>query len=119
MFNFGSPEQTAALLWDQGIAEAGGPGIAEKPIDEMTLTELKQTLTYSYLVLTRAIRNDEDSDVIDILQADYLEGFTALCEADQVFRSAVIEGNHSKAPDHGSVTAGDYKRIALAADSES
>jgi len=119
MFNFGSPEQSAALRKDQAVAMAGGPGIIEKDATEMTTAELKQAITYDYMILREAIKDGEDDAVVQLLQDTYLNTFKILCSVDQVFRSAVIEGNHSKVPDYGNIKAADYRAIAIAANSES
>jgi hypothetical protein len=91
MFDFSTPETTLQLLQDSLIANHGGPGVSELPLDEQTHEELKSSLAYTFTLATEAARIYGD-DVVSLAVAEFNEVFKTLVDVDRVFRQRVIEG---------------------------
>ena len=94
MFDFGSPEDTAALRWGLHISE-DGPGVLDIHWEEMNEEELLNLFVYLYIAVREAFRDDAPQPVIDIFLAQYDEVFEALAHASDEFRDSVRSGKHS------------------------
>ena len=110
MFDFGKPEEVAALHRDAVLGL--GPGLADAPLDEMNEDQLRNALTYAYMALQDAYESGYEGEVIQILKTDYDEVFKVLAGASQEFR-AVVEGNrHQFAGPRTRENVDYYKRLA-------
>jgi hypothetical protein len=109
-FDFGKPEEVAALHWDNALAF--GPGLAEVPLDEMDEAQLRNALTYAYMALQEAYQSGYEGEVIQILKTDYDEVFRVLAGVSEEFRE-VVEGNrHQFAGPRTKENVSYYKKLA-------
>ena len=110
MFDFGKPEDIAALHWDMALGF--GPGLAEIPLDEMDENQLRNALTYTYIALQKAYRSGYEGEVIQILKTDYDEVFKALAGTSQEFCEAVEGNRHQFAGPRTKENVDYYKKLA-------
>jgi len=90
MFNFGSPEVSASMLVEANVFDSTGPEFPMKPVDEMTMQELKNANAYLYMSVRKATRDGVDGDVMSHLLQWYLEVFTEQARQSMEFRAFVV-----------------------------
>ena len=91
MFNFGTPEDTAILLWDRASL-VPGPDLYFAPLEEMTREELRMALNYARVAITYGSQEGHPQEVIDILLGQYDEIFSFLIPVDEEFSEYVLSG---------------------------
>jgi len=103
MFNFGRPEDTALLSLQELASRLTGPALADKPLDEMALSEIQEANAYLYAGIQQAVRDDLGQAETECLLLWYEEVFRALLELDEGFQRFVLspayippEGHHAK-----------------------
>lgn len=111
MFHFGSPEDTAEVLRTEALT-SGGPGLRKCPLDELDEDELRVALTYSYIALQGAYRDDQPAEVVSILKRDYDSIFEALAEVSEDFREAVKSNRHQFVGPRTREVVDYYKKLA-------
>ena len=90
MFNFSSPEVILQMLQDARRAKAdGGPGVVDKPLDEQSTQDLRNSLAYSFSV-ARTAHNEYGEDVGALAKAEYDAVWLHLIDADKGFRKRVL-----------------------------
>lgn len=92
MFFFGSPEDQASLYWSAATSMPG-PDVAEKPLDEMTIDELRTAIVYCRIAYMKAREDGVPSEALDILLNEYDEAFKALAKADDWFKGLILGTN--------------------------
>lgn len=97
MFNFGNPEDTAILFWNQSLG-VKGPALPDLHFEEMGEKDLIFAFTYLYLALRTAYTDGAADEVIEILTEPYDEVFDLLCATSVDFREAVMNGHHHYLP---------------------
>ena len=93
MFNFGNPEDTAELFYQQALA-GNGPLLPDCHWDEMEESDLRNAFVYLYRSVRSAYEEGADLEVLRVLVKEYDEVFTALVEVSGTFREAVLRGKH-------------------------
>ena len=111
MFNFGRPEDTVELYW-QNALNLQGPRIPDCHYDEMESQDLKNLFAYLYIVLEKAHRDGADEEVVRIVTECYDEVFQARADTDPAFRDAVKTHRHRFLPDFEEETLKKYKQMA-------
>ena len=91
MFNFGSPEDQAQVYIEAALG-ISGPTLPECPVNEMSLEEQRNAITYLYIALSAALREGADADVVSILEEQYKEAFQVRAAGDEDFRKAAAQG---------------------------
>lgn len=94
MFFFGEPDQIAEMIKMEFVSGFGPPK-SEKPLEEQTEDELRNTITYARAYYNQAIMYGAGDDVVRILVDHHDTVFTRLAEVSKNFRKAVIEGAHT------------------------
>jgi len=74
------------------ILEVSGPGLPDVHFDEMELEDQRNAMAYLYAALTRALKEDLEGAMIDVLTEWYDEVFTILMQTDDRFRERFYEG---------------------------
>ena len=91
MFNFGTPEDTAILLWDRASL-VPGPDLYFAPVDEMTHEELRKALNYARVACNFALFEGHPQEVVDVLMGQFDEIFMALVPIDKEFEEFILSG---------------------------
>jgi len=110
MFNFGSTEDNAALLWENALA-GYGPELPDCHYDEMSEKDLKNLFAYIYSVLKTAIVEGAPQEVIDLLTEYYDEVFVARAASDK-FKAILKNGRHHYIPDFSPEVVNKYHALA-------
>lgn len=111
MFQFGSPEDSAALYWNEALAGHGGE-LTPKPMDEMSLVELERAIVYARIALIKAWRDGVMEDFERPLLEQYDELFAYLAEVSPKFREAVRLGRHQVVGPYTRENIDKYKALA-------
>lgn len=114
MFNLGTPEDTAILLWDRASL-IPGPDLYYAPVDEMSHEDLRKALNYARVACNYAIHEGHPQEVLDVLMAQFDEIFVTLIPIDEQLKDFVLSGGFL--PPTG--TRQFYQRMARKALSES
>lgn len=93
MFNFGSPEDTARLFFDQAVRDMG-PGLSDQHYEEMEEEELRNLFVYLRITYFTAARSGASDEVVEVIVQWYDEVFLYLLEALEDFRAAVCDRTH-------------------------
>ena len=93
MFNFGTPEDTARMVFDQVVASVG-PGYTDMHYSEMELQELKNALLYLRITYYEALEQGISDEAIEVIVGWYDEVFLELLEGYDGFRSTVCTRVH-------------------------
>lgn len=91
MFDFSSPEQTLQLLYDGRRSRGDGPGVSELALDEQSLEELRNSLTYLFGV-AMAAKKEHTEAVQAAAKEAFDECWKMLIEVDDDFKAYVISG---------------------------
>ena len=91
MFNFGNPEDTAALYVQTRMAMVG-PDVPECHLDEMEEQDIRNVMAYLYGALGEGIREGLDAQVIQVITEWYDAAFTALAEVSEDFVERIAAG---------------------------
>ena len=91
MFDFSTPEDTLNLIYDIRRSQGDGPGICERPLDEQTEQELRDSLTYLYRVAELA-KNEHSEAVQALAKEAFDECWKMVIDFDDDFRKFVISG---------------------------
>ena len=91
MFNFGNPEDTAALFLN-GRLQMTGPGMPDGHLDELSEEEARIAMAYLYGAVSAGLREGLDDGVVEVLVKWYDEVFQRLAEASETFLQKVAEG---------------------------
>lgn len=94
MFFFGEPDQIAEMIKMEFVSGFGPPK-SEKPLEEQTEDELRNTITYARVYCQQAMRYGVKEDVLNILVDQYDVVFTRLAEISPSFREVVLGGAHT------------------------
>lgn len=90
MFFFGDVDQQYAVALS-AVLEQPGPGIADKPLDEMSLSELRDALTYSLSVWKQVRDEGFPDEVLDHAKAYFDEAWMVIIELDEDYRRLFME----------------------------
>jgi len=93
VFIFGTTEEIARSLCES--IEQYTPGLVDKPVDEMTSNELKQSLTIFRIAAYRAREVGSSQESVDLLMDWHDEALKALLVADERMRKYVLSGKYS------------------------
>ena len=93
MFYFGDPVETAKIYWDRA-AKIRGPKVATKPVEEMTLSQLRNALVYCRAAHALAETELQSKEVLDVLVDQYDEVFEELASVDSILRTAIEKNRH-------------------------
>ena len=97
MFNFSSPEMQLQMLQDARRAVSdGGPGVVDKPLDEQSIKDLRNSLAYTFSV-ARTAQAEYGDEVGALAKAEYDQVWLHLIEEDKGFRKRVLS-SHVQAP---------------------
>ena len=97
MFNFGRPEDTAGLFWNDSLS-VRGPALPDMHFEDMEMKDLMNAFSYLYLALMNAYRTGADDEVIKLLTEPYDEVFDLMCAISEEFREIVMKGRHQYLP---------------------
>lgn len=97
MFNFGSPEDTASLYWNESL-NIQGPVLPDTRFEEMEEQDLVHAFAYLYIALQGAYRSGAADEVIKLLTEPYDEVFGLLCAIKPKFVENVLRGRHQYLP---------------------
>jgi len=86
MFDFGNPEDTAALYAERLETEPDWPSLPRKHAEEMSEEELRVAITYLNVGWHQAQEEGAAQAVLDVIQRDYDEVFTLLATGSRKFR---------------------------------
>jgi hypothetical protein len=111
VFQFGSPEDTATLYWDEALAGHGGL-VTPWPMDEMSLEELKRALVYARIALVKAWRDGIVDEFERPLLEQYDELFAYLASVSPEFRQVVKNGVHQVVGPYTRENIDKYKALA-------
>lgn len=111
MFDFGRPEDTAELLYQQTLA-GSGPPLPDCHWDEMEEGDLRNAFVYLYRTVRKAYGEGVSAEVLEVLVKEYDEVFTALVEVSDRFRTAVLRGKHQPVLGYTREQVDKYKAIA-------
>ena len=111
MFHFGSPEDTADLLF-QDTLRGNGPSLPSCHWEEMDEQELRNAFTYLYRCVRNAKESQVDQGVIDVLVVRYDEVFEALAASCDSFKEAVRSSRHQPVLGTTREQVDKYKRLA-------
>lgn len=89
MFFFGDPENQASIYWTTAL-NALGPELAQVPLDELSIDQLKIALAYARMAYESAQRDMAPDEVLKILLEQHDEIFGYLAQADEEFRGKVL-----------------------------
>ena len=93
MFYFGEPEEVAQTYIDS-ILGITGPKLPDLHYEEMDEQQLRNCFAYLYIATQRAIQEDAEQAVVDVLLEQYDAVFQLLAEASDEFREAVRGRRH-------------------------
>lgn len=111
MFDFGRPEDTAGLFYQQALASKG-PSLPDCHWDEMEEGDLRNAFVYLYRSVRKAYEEGVSAEVLEVLVEEYDEVFTALVEVSDRFREAVLRGKHQPVLGYTREQVDKYKGIA-------
>ena len=101
MFYFGSPEDNASLIVKGLVHDSTGPELADKPLDEMTVSELKIANAYLYMAVSRMFQaGDFDQEEYRHLLSWYRMAFTRQAKYDMEFRRFVVSPGYTPPDGH-------------------
>lgn len=93
MFNFGTDDSVAELYWDRA-ASISGPRLPRKPLDEMSVSELKIALVYARMAYSIAATEEAHQGILDILVGQHDLVFEALAECSTFLQEAIKKKTH-------------------------
>ena len=111
MFYFGNPEETASIYWDKA-AGMRGPKVPRRPVDEMSLNQLKNALVYARVAHSLAETDLQPREVLDVLVAQYDEVFEALAETSPILKDCILENKHKFLGGYERENIEKYKKLA-------
>jgi hypothetical protein len=88
-FLFGSAEQMAQLYLD-ATRNIVGPPLPTVHYEELSEHELRNLMTYLYIALSRALQEEVDAEVAQIIGGWYLEVVLHLADACERFRDHLL-----------------------------
>ena len=91
MFNFGNPEDTAALFVQNRIGMIG-PDVPECPLDEMSEQDIRNVMAYLYGAVGEGLREGLAEEVMAFLTEWYDAAFQALVEVSEDFVERIRSG---------------------------
>ena len=104
MYNFGDNKQTAKLMMLSAAAQTG-PGVSnEEDLDNCTKLEVQSRLIYASAALRKAVREEQDEELIYQCSLLYEKHLVAFCwHSDAIFLA--MEANKHKFPwgDYGAM----------------
>ena len=93
MFVFGNPEDTARTLCES--AEKKTPGLVNKPIDEMSVEEMKRSLAILRMAAHRAEIHGSGKESLEVIIGWHDELLRALAEVDEKTRERLASGKYA------------------------
>lgn len=111
MFDFGDPQDTAKLFWENAV-RIQGPRVPDLPYDEMSEQDLRNVFTYLYISAQDALAEGASEEVVRILIDQYDEVFQALAEASESFRNVVRYNQHVYVGGYSKENIKKYKELA-------
>ena len=91
MFNFGNPEDTAALFLQTRL-QMTGPGMPEGHLDELSEKDARIVMAYLYGAVSAALREGLGDAEVKVLVTWYDEVFQRLTETSEAFLEKVAQG---------------------------
>lgn len=111
MFNFGTPEDTAKLFWENALS-VSGPEIPEVHPSEMSEEDLMSTVAYARIAAERAMKENASPEVVDILVQQYDEIFSLCVNNIESVRENFLEGRHVYLGGYSLSNINKYREIA-------
>ncbi len=111
MFDFGKPEDTAKIFWENSL-NGTGPKIPSCHWDEMEESDLLNVFTYLYRAIRQAYSGGASAEVLDVLVSDYDEIFVALATSSDTFKEVVRNGKHQPVLGVSEEQVYKYRRLA-------
>ncbi len=112
MFFFGSPEDTATMIWDGALAEKG-PMLPDCHPEEMTEQELLNCLTYCRMAAERAMATKNmDPSVLELLVDQFDQVFAIVVNRVDKFRANFINGSHVYLGGYAEKNINKYRALA-------
>jgi len=94
MYNLFPPEQIAALFRDSTTASAQHRPYPDKPLDELSIAELRVVVCYMRVAYQNARNSGVSDAVLYILEDWYYEAMGLLMPHDGLLQSAVVSRKH-------------------------
>lgn len=117
MFDFGNPEASARTLVES--AADNSPGLVDKPIDEMTIEELKRSLVICRMASQMALEEGSGQSTFDIVLDWHDELLKALLAVDKTMRKHVLSHRFPYPRKKSQETIDYYRKLVEDAASES
>ena len=111
MFHFGKPEDTAAIYWDKA-AGVRGPKTPRRPVDEMSLNQLKNALIYARVAYSLAETDLQSREVLSVLMAEYDKIFETLASVSPILKDCILENKHKFLGGYERENIEKYKKLA-------
>lgn len=112
MFFFGSPEDTAKLLWDGSVAETG-PAIPDCHLDEMSEQDILNCLAYCRMAAERALATESmDYAVLELLIDQFDQVFAIAVNRIDSFRANFVRGTHVYLGGYANENINKYRALA-------
>lgn len=112
MFFFGSPEDTATLMWDGALAEKG-PQLPDCHPEDMTEQELLNCLAYCRMAVERALATKGmDHSAIEILINQFDQVFEIAVNKIDAFRANFVNGTHVYLGGYATENVNKYRALA-------
>lgn len=109
MFNFGSPEDNALLRVQEAALSVTGPKLSDLPLDEMTLSEIRETGAYLYMTIRSSLQNGINSEELETLIGWYRQVFAETALSDPGFVHFIVSPSYT--PPEGHAFKSEYLEI--------
>ena len=89
-FNFGSPAEIASLYIDSTV-DVGGPGHPSVHYHELPLPQIKNALTYLGVALARAMKDEAEEEVVEIIRKEFEEIVLYLADMSEEYSQRIVD----------------------------
>ena len=78
------------MYWDSSLG-LDGPGLEALPMDELTLDQLRDAMSYARMTCERALEDQAPAEVMEILTERHDEVYSALAAVDERFQKNIAD----------------------------